>query len=43
VKNSQSVVNDLDGKWYTLDGRLLEGQPTKKGMYINGNRKVVIK
>ena len=43
VKNSQSVVNGLDGKWYTLDGRLLEGQPTKKGMYINGNRKVVIK
>ena len=43
VKNSQSVVNGLAGKWYTLDGRLLEGQPTKKGMYINGNRKVVIK
>ena len=29
--------------FYTLDGRKLEGMPTKKGIYINGGRKVVIK
>ena len=30
-------------RWYTLDGRKLDKQPTKKGIYINGGRKVVIK
>ena len=29
--------------FYTLDGRKLDKQPTKKGIYINGGRKVVIK
>ena len=28
--------------WYTLDGRRLLGKPTRRGVYINGNRKVVI-
>lgn len=32
-----------NGKWYTLDGRCLSGMPTKKGLYINNGRKVVIK
>lgn len=32
-----------NNNWYSLDGRKLEGQPTKKGIYINGGRKVVIK
>ena len=32
----------LDG-WYTLDGRKLDGQPTRKGIYVNNGRKVVIK
>lgn len=32
----------LDG-WYTMDGRKLEGKPTKKGLYINNGRKIVIK
>ena len=31
----------LDG-WYTLDGVRLSGKPTKKGLYINNGRKVVI-
>jgi hypothetical protein len=30
-------------RWYTLDGRKLNGKPTKKGIYVNGGRKVVIK
>ena len=29
--------------WYTLDGRKLDGMPSKKGIYINGGRKVVVK
>ena len=32
-----------DDAWYSLDGRKLEGMPTKKGIYINGGRKVVVK
>ena len=32
-----------DDSWYSLDGRKLDGMPTKKGIYINGGRKVVIK
>ncbi|UKK60787.1 InlB B-repeat-containing protein [Prevotella communis] len=29
--------------WYTLDGVRLSGKPSKKGLYINNGRKVVIK
>ena len=29
--------------WYTLDGVRLSGKPTKKGIYINNGKKVVIK
>ena len=32
----------FDG-WYTLDGVRLSGKPTKKGLYINNGKKVVIK
>ena len=32
-----------DDNWFSLDGRKLDGKPTKKGLYINGGRKVVIK
>jgi hypothetical protein len=39
----RSLVEESAGAWYTLDGRKLDGKPTTKGMYINGNRKVVIK
>ena len=34
---------DEAGEWYSLDGRKLSGKPTKKGLYINGGKKVVIK
>ena len=29
--------------WYTMDGVKLDGMPTKKGIYINNGRKVIIK
>ena len=34
---------DKAGAWYDMQGRKVSGKPTKKGMYIHGNRKVVIK
>lgn len=29
--------------WYSLDGRLLTGRPTEKGLYMNNHHKVVVK
>lgn len=38
------IVNtDIHSSWYTLDGRQLPAQPTKKGIYIKDGKKVVIK
>jgi hypothetical protein len=30
-------------RWYFLDGRRLDGYPSRKGIYIHDGRKVVIK
>lgn len=35
--------SDSDARWFTIDGRRMEGRPQQKGIYINGDRKVVIK
>jgi len=40
--DSTDSTDSVDA-WYTLDGRKLDKQPTKAGLYINGGRKVVIK
>ena len=32
-----------EGLWYTLDGRKLDGKPSRAGIYINNGVKVVIK
>jgi len=34
---------DAATDWYDLNGRKLQGMPTKKGIYINNGRKVVVK
>jgi hypothetical protein len=39
--NNPEFLNSLD--YYTLDGRRLVAQPSKKGLYIHGGKKVVIK
>ncbi len=36
-------VDNSNGAWYNLNGQKLSGKPTTPGIYINGNRKVVIK
>ena len=37
------TINDKAGEWYSLDGRKMSGKPTKKGVYINDGKKVVVK
>ncbi len=41
IVNSKKLATATE--WYSLDGRRLSGKPTKKGVYINNGRKVVIK
>ena len=36
-------ITERAGAWYTLDGRKLDGQPLKKGLYIHNGRKEVIR
>ena len=45
ISNSANAApgQRTSGDWYDLNGRKLEGRPTKKGVYINNGRKVVIK
>ncbi len=33
----------LESNWYTIDGKMLDKQPTRKGVYIKDGNKVVIK
>ena len=40
--HTQTGEVTLDG-WYTLGGTRLSGKPTRKGIYVNNGRKVVIK
>lgn len=42
--NVNAQHSTLDAQlWFTIDGRMLSGKPTKKGIYINNGRKVIIK
>ena len=34
---------DENGEWYTIDGRLCNGKPMQKGLYIHNGHKVAIK
>ncbi|MBP3725728.1 MAG: M6 family metalloprotease domain-containing protein [Bacteroidaceae bacterium] len=36
-------TNDNHDNWYTLEGRRLTTMPTQRGIYIKGNKKVVIR
>jgi hypothetical protein len=41
IHNAQFIMHN--DEWYDLQGRKLNGQPTVKGVYINGGKKVMIK
>ena len=43
MSHSLTDLTDHADAWYSLDGRKLDGQPTKKGVYVNNGRKVVMK
>lgn len=43
LKNGRMEEWKTSDSWYTLDGKKLQGQPTKKGVFIVNGRKVVIK
>ena len=38
--NKEDAQNE---RWFTLDGRMLQGKPSQKGLYIKNGRKVVIR
>ena len=38
-----NITNITNGNWYDLNGRKLQGMPTKKGVYILNGKKVVVK
>ena len=41
LNDNGEMINDKAGSWYTLDGRKLNGQPTKKGVYIHNGKTVI--
>ena len=43
IQQIEKGLNLEKNGWYTLDGRRLESAPTRKGLYINNGKKVVIK
>ncbi len=38
-----NITNITNGDWYDLNGRKLQGIPTKKGVYIMNGKKVVVR
>ena len=43
IHNSQFTIHNEADTWYSLDGRRLNGKPSMKGVYVNNERKVIIK
>ncbi len=43
IDHSPLNIDHSADAWYTIDGRKLSGKPTKKGIYINNGKKIVIK
>ena len=41
ITNSRETITG--NGWFTLDGRMLQGKPAKKGLYIHNGRKEVVK
>ena len=43
IVTMSDVRSQMSDVWYSLDGKKLDGVPTRKGLYIKNGRKVVIK
>ena len=43
IDHSPLTIDHLAGAWYDLGGRKLDGKPTTKGLYIYGNKKILVK
>ena len=43
IEDIRWQMEEGTGDWYSVDGRKLDGKPTKKGVYIKDGRKVVMK
>jgi len=43
IENEELRIKSSAGAWYDLQGRSLNGKPTRKGLYIYQGRKVVMK
>ena len=44
INDGEWKMDDVgDDVWYTLDGRRLNGKPTRKGMYIANGKKIIIR
>ena len=41
--NEVNEVIGVNDKWYDLNGRKLNGMPTKRGIYVKNGRKVIVK
>ena len=37
------AIRQNDDRWYSIEGRRLQGPPTRKGIYLNRGRKMIVK
>ena len=40
IDNSQLTIDNYSGVWFDLQGKKLEGQPKRKGVYIRNGKKI---
>ena len=38
----EAQTSATDGTWFTLDGKRLDGKPTRKGIYVRNGKKLVV-
>lgn len=43
IQNIRTIDKDGTERWFDLNGRLINGKPSQKGIYVNNGRKVIIK
>ena len=43
ISDGMTIGPSADGRYYSLDGKRIEGVPTQKGVYIHNGKKVVVR